>query len=109
MQIFLGSCIGFLLGLAVVWFYRGLLTVKARSRQPERIDGEDYYLVPAQEYGNLITARDLARAAIRDLTRRRLVTGANPYEDRRAEPRYQTRADGGNDMSPRGGQLKPGS
>lgn len=33
----------------------------------------------------------------------------NPYSERRTEPRYQERSDGGGDMSPRGGQLKPGT
>ena len=34
---------------------------------------------------------------------------ASPYTERRKEPRYQERRDGGGDMSPRGGQLEPGS
>lgn len=34
---------------------------------------------------------------------------ASPYSERRSEPRYQDRSDGGGDMSPRGGQLEPGS
>jgi hypothetical protein len=108
----MGAFVGLIIGLAfggfVLWFYRGLLVVKARSRQPQRIEGEDYYIVPAAEYGNLITARDLARAAVRDLERRRHVSAADPYKERR-EPGYQTRADGGHDKSPRGGQLEPGS
>lgn len=105
-------CFGFSLGILLLWFYRGLLSVKARSRQPEHIDGEDYYIVPAQEYQHLITARDLARAAIRDLERRRhlaTVPAMDPYKDRRELPRYQSDRSGGGDMSPRGGQLTPGS
>lgn len=38
-----------------------------------------------------------------------VIPQANIYGERRAEPRYQERRDGGGDMSPRGGQLEPGS
>jgi hypothetical protein len=112
MQIVIGMFVGFLLGMLLLWFYRGLLTVKARSRQPEHIEGEDYFIVPSQEYQHLVTARDLTRAAVRDLERRRhvgRVPAVDPYKDRRELPRYQDDASGGDDMSPRGGQLKPGS
>lgn len=38
-----------------------------------------------------------------------LPASANLFGERRAEPRYQEQRDGGTDMSPRGGQLVPGS
>lgn len=97
--LFLGVC----LAVGVHLGGRLRMAAIARSRKPVDLDGGEYYVVPAEEYGHLVTARDLTRAAVNQMQAKRHLS--DPFIDRRRAPRI----DPGNDLDLAGRPLKPGS